>query len=74
MLKRLFLGTITKIKITLLPENPINSNNLITRDGSNEIIRLNVPIPIFTPLSKCIFVLLFSQFLVFKIWKQSLKR
>lgn len=39
-------------KQTLFPENPINSSNRITRAGNSEIIKLNVPTPMRTPLSK----------------------
>lgn len=41
--------------ITLLPENPMNSSKRITRAGSSDTIRLNVPTPMRTPLSKCTF-------------------
>lgn len=41
--------------LCLLPENPMNSSSLMTRAGSSEIIRLNVPMPMRTPLSKCTF-------------------
>ena len=38
--------------LTLLPPNPINSRSRMTLAGSIEIIRLKVPTPIRTPLSK----------------------
>lgn len=43
---------ISIVMFTLLPENPMNSSSRITRAGNKETIKLNVPTPIRTPLSK----------------------
>lgn len=46
---------------TLLPENPMNSSNRMTRAGNKDTIKLNVPTPIRTPLSKWVFELFLSH-------------
>lgn len=60
-------------QLTLLPEKPINSNSRMTRPGSIEIIRLNVPTPIRTPLSKCVFDSIVSHCLFSRMWLHSLQ-
>lgn len=51
----------------------MNSSNLITRAGSNEIIKLKVPTPIRTPLSKWVLDVSDSQVRLFRIVLHSLK-
>ena len=52
----------------------MNSNTLTTPAGSNDIIKLNVPIPIRTPLSKCILEFSDSHLRLWSISAHSLQK
>ena len=58
---------------TFFPPNPINSKSRMIRGGSNEIIKLKVPTPTLTPLSKSFLWISPSQFRYCKIFQHSLK-
>jgi hypothetical protein len=53
----------------MIPEKNNNDDKIYKKI----LTKLKIPIPIRTPLSKCVLLASFSHFLVFKIWEHSLK-